>query len=66
MVKLKYLDLTVTNTNDIREEINCRINMGNASYYELEEIYETNHNLRVLKLLRMGEDKKMKLVSVMI
>ena len=36
--KFKYLGVTVTNTNDIREEINCRINMGNACYYSFEKI----------------------------
>ena len=30
--KFKYLGVTVTNTNDIREEVKCRINMGNAFY----------------------------------
>ena len=30
--KFKYLGVTVTNTNDIREEIKRRINMGNACY----------------------------------
>ena len=29
----RYLGVTVTNTNDIREEIKRRINMGNACYY---------------------------------
>ena len=38
MEKFKYLGVTVTNTNDIREEIKRRINMGNASYYLLEKI----------------------------
>ena len=28
--KFKYLIVTVTNTNDIREEIKRRINMGNC------------------------------------
>ena len=31
--KFRYLGITVTNTNDIREEIKRRINMGNACYY---------------------------------
>ena len=35
MEKFKYLGGTVTNTNDIREEIKRRINMGNACYYSL-------------------------------
>ena len=33
-----YLGVTVTNTNDIREEIKRRIKMGNACYYSLEKI----------------------------
>ena len=31
--KFKYLGVTVINTNNIREEIKRRINMGNACYY---------------------------------
>ena len=31
--KFRYLGVTVINTNDIREEIKCRINMGNACNY---------------------------------
>ena len=38
MEKFRYLGVTVTNTNDIREEIKRRINMGNACYYSLEKI----------------------------
>ena len=30
--KFEYPGVTVTNTNDIREEIKRRINMGNACY----------------------------------
>ena len=30
--KFKYLGVTVTNTNDIREEIKLRITMGKACY----------------------------------
>ena len=36
--KLKYLGVTVTNTNDIREEIKRSISMGNACYYSLKKI----------------------------
>ena len=35
--KFRYLGVTVTNTNDMREEIKRRINMGNACYYSLEK-----------------------------
>ena len=36
--KFNYLGVMVTNTNDIREEIKNRINMGNSCYYSLEKI----------------------------
>ena len=36
--KFRNLGVTVTNANDIREEIKCRINMGNAYFYSLEKI----------------------------
>ena len=36
--KYKYLRVTVTKTNDIREEIKCRINIWNACYYSLQNI----------------------------
>ena len=42
--KIKYLGVRVTNTNDIREEIKRRINMGIACYYySLEKIYRPNY-----------------------
>ncbi|KAJ4436010.1 hypothetical protein ANN_18634 [Periplaneta americana] len=36
--KFKYLRATVTNINDTREEINCRITIGNACYYSVEKV----------------------------
>ena len=48
--KFRYLGVTVTNTNDIREEIKRRINMGNACYYSLEKILSSrllSKNLKV-------------------
>ena len=36
--KFNYLGVTVTNTNDIREKIKRRINIGKACYYSLEKI----------------------------
>ena len=36
--KFKYLGVTVTNTNDIGEEIKRRINMDNACYYSLKKM----------------------------
>ena len=35
---IKKITLRRPNTNDIREEIKRRINMGNACYYSLEKI----------------------------
>ena len=32
------MGIMVTNSNDIHEEIKCRINMGNTCYYSLEKI----------------------------
>ena len=46
--KLKYLGVTVTNTNDNRAEIKRRINMGNACYYSLEKMLSSH--LRSKKL----------------
>ena len=36
--KFKYLGVTVTNTNDLREEVKRRINVGNACYHSLHKI----------------------------
>ena len=36
------MGVTVTNTNDMQEEIKCRINMGNACYYSLEKILSSH------------------------
>ena len=38
VVKFRYLGVTVTNTNDMHDEIKHRINMGNACYYSLQKI----------------------------
>ena len=56
MEKFKYLGVTVTNTNNIPEEIKCRISMGNACYYSLEKILSScllkkNWKLIHIKLL---------------
>ena len=42
MEKFKYLGVTVTNTNDIREKIKRRINMGNTCYYSLYKILSSS------------------------
>ena len=48
--KFRYLGVTLTNTNDTREEIKLRINMGNACYYSLEKILSFE-NVEKLKYL---------------
>ena len=50
MEKFKYVVVTVTNTNDIREEIKPRLNMGNACYYSLEKILSSRLLSRKLKV----------------
>ena len=40
----------VTNTNDMREEIKRRINMGNACYYSLEKILSSRLLSKKLKV----------------
>ena len=48
--KFRYLGVTVTNTNDIREAIKPRINMGNACYYSLEKILSSRLLSKKLKV----------------
>ena len=50
--KFKYLGVTVTNTNDIREEIKRRRNTGNACYYSLEKILSSHLLSKKLKVNR--------------
>ena len=49
--KLKYLWVTETNTNDIREEIERRLNMGNACYYSVEKMLSSLLLPKKLKLV---------------
>ena len=48
--KFRYLGVTVTNTNDMREEIKRRTNMGNACYYSLEKILSSRLLSKKLKV----------------
>ena len=50
MEKFRYLGVTVTNTNDIREEIKYRINVGNACYYSLKKILSSRLLSKKLKV----------------
>jgi hypothetical protein len=38
VVTFKYLGMTLTNQNDIHDEIKSRLNMGNACYYSVQNL----------------------------
>ena len=48
--KFRYLGVTVKNTNDMREEVKLRINMGNTCYYSLEKISSSRLLSKKLKV----------------
>ena len=48
--KFRLLGVTATITNDFREEIKRRINMGNACYYSLEKILSSRLLSKKLKV----------------
>ncbi|KAJ4434549.1 hypothetical protein ANN_23111 [Periplaneta americana] len=55
--KFKYLEATVTNMNDTREEIKHRINMGNACYYSVEKLLSSSLLSSAVKNLKVRIDK---------
>ena len=58
MEKFRYLGVTVTNTNDIREEIKRRINMG-SKYYSLEKMLSSHLLSKKLKVKTYETSGKM-------
>jgi hypothetical protein len=39
VAKFKYLEMTLTNQNDIHDEIKSRLNSGNACYYSVHTLF---------------------------
>jgi hypothetical protein len=50
VAKFKYLEMTLTNQNDIRVEIKSRLNMGNACYYSVQNLLSSHLIPKNLKI----------------
>jgi hypothetical protein len=50
VAKFKYLEMTLTNQNDIRDEIKSRLNSGKACYYSVQNLLSSrliSNNLKI-------------------
>jgi uncharacterized membrane protein len=50
MAKFKYVGMTLTNQNDIHDEIKSRLNSGNACYYSVQNILSSRLISKNLKI----------------
>jgi len=48
--EFKYLGTTVTNQNSVQEEIKCRLKLGNAFYYSVQNLFSSSLLSKTLKI----------------
>jgi hypothetical protein len=48
--ELKYLGITLTNQNSIQEEVKCRVKLGNACYYSVQNLLSSSLLSKTLKI----------------
>ena len=48
--EFKYLGTTLTNQNSIQEEIKCRLKLGNACYYSVQNLLSSSLPFKTLKI----------------